>query len=115
MLGWFLRLDRERRLRPVALGTAEADRLLADLAEDVRWASWHLVSPDGHRFSAGDGLPPMLRLLPGGRGPAAIGAAAQPLTNAFYRAVAGNRGRLGPRISDDAKRRADELIRERSA
>ena len=115
MLGWFLRLDRERRLHPVALGTAEADRLLADLTEEVRWASWHLVSPAGDRFSAGEGLPPLLRLLPGGRGPAALAAAVQPVTNAAYRWVAEHRTLIGPLVSARAKRRADELIAERSA
>ena len=40
-----LALDRAHRLRPVALGTPEADALLADMAPDERAASWHLVSP----------------------------------------------------------------------
>ena len=70
-LAAILTADRDRRLRPLALGTAEADRLLADLTPEQRAASWHLVSPDGHRESAGAAGAPLLRLLPGGALPAA--------------------------------------------
>ena len=74
-LAQLLALDRRRRLRPVALGTPEADALLADLTPEQRAASWHLVSPDGRRWSAGAAAPPLLRLLPGGRLPAAVACA----------------------------------------
>jgi predicted DCC family thiol-disulfide oxidoreductase YuxK len=114
-MAWVLRLDRNHRVRPAALDSPEADEALADLAPAVRGASWHLVSPEGQRFSAGAGLPPLLRLLPGGRIPGAVAAALQPLTNLLYRAVANSRSLLGPRVTDKAKRRADELIAERSA
>jgi len=114
-LGWVLRLDRDRRLRPIPLGNPEAGELLADLPADARAASWHLVSPDGQRFSAGEGLPPLLRLLPGGHAPASIAAAVQPLTNRAYRLVADHRTVFGKPVTANAKRRADELIAERSA
>jgi predicted DCC family thiol-disulfide oxidoreductase YuxK len=78
-------------------------------------ASWHLVSPDHRRFSAGEAAPPLLRLIPGGRVPAALLAAAQPLTNRAYRWLAAHRSTVGRPISDEAKRRADELIAERRA
>ena len=67
-LAQLLALDRRQRLRPVALGTSEANGLLADLDPEARAASWHLVSPDGRRWSAGEAAPPLLRLLPGGTG-----------------------------------------------
>ena len=54
---------RHGRLRPRAIQSAEAETLLSDLGPDERLASWHLVSPDGERFSAGSGLAPLLRLL----------------------------------------------------
>src|ERR1700761_1651241 len=60
-----------RALRPLPLGTAEADRLLADLTEEQRDASWHLVI-DGRRHSAGAALAPALGLLPRGGRPAAL-------------------------------------------
>src|SRR5712672_1353059 len=79
-LGRLLALDRRRRLRPVALGTEQADALLAGLDPQRRAASWHLVSPDGRRWSAGAAAAPLLRLLPGGRLPARVLAAAPRLT-----------------------------------
>ena len=88
-------LDRARRLRPVALGTPEADALLADVAPDERAASWHLVSPAGERTSAGAAAPPLLRLLPGGRVPAALLERMPGLTDRAYRWVAGHRSWLG--------------------
>src|SRR5256885_17202077 len=70
-LGVLLRLDHRHRLLPVKLATTRAQELLSDLTHDQRMASWHLVSPDGRRWSAGPALPRGLRLLPGGGLPAA--------------------------------------------
>jgi predicted DCC family thiol-disulfide oxidoreductase YuxK len=90
-----LALDGAHRLRPVALGTPEADALLADMAPDERAASWHLVSPAGRRTSAGAAAPPLLRLLKGGRLPAALLARMPRLTDRTYRWVAEHRAWLG--------------------
>ena len=57
-LAQVLALDRDHQLRPVALGTQEADRLLSDLSEAQRNASWHLISPGGQRASAGAAAAP---------------------------------------------------------
>jgi predicted DCC family thiol-disulfide oxidoreductase YuxK len=96
---WSLRrvlaLDRARRLRPVALGTPEADGQLADLTPAVRAASWHLVSPDGVRTSAGEAAPPLLRLLRGGRILAAVLERMPGVTDRAYRWVAEHRSWLG--------------------
>jgi predicted DCC family thiol-disulfide oxidoreductase YuxK len=109
-LAQLLALDRTRRLRPVALGTAEADALLADLDPGQRAASWHLISPRGWRWSAGAAAPPLLRLLPGGRGPAALLQAAPKLSERAYRWVADHRSTLGRAIPDRAKKRASARI-----
>jgi predicted DCC family thiol-disulfide oxidoreductase YuxK len=90
-----LALDRARRLRPVPLGTPEADALLADVPPEERAASWHLVSPAGERTSAGAAAPPLLRLLPGGRVPAALLARMPGPTDRAYRWVAEHRSWLG--------------------
>ena len=90
VLAW----DRRGRLRPVALGDPEADRLLADLDREQRMASWHLVAPDGARFSAGEAVAPLLRLLPGGAPAAAVAERFPALTEAAYRFVAAHRGAL---------------------
>ena len=109
-----LALDRRRRLRPLALGTPEADGLLADLSVEQREESWHLVAPDGRRWSAGAASPPLLRLLPGGRVPAAVLAAAPGATERVYRWVSDHRSTFSRLIPDAAKRRADRLIADRT-
>jgi predicted DCC family thiol-disulfide oxidoreductase YuxK len=109
-LSLVLGLDRRRRLVPVALGTAAADDLLADLSPDERERSWHLVAPSGERTSAGAGAPPLLRLLPGGRGPAGLLAGAPALTERAYRWVADHRSTLSRAVPSGSKRRATERI-----
>jgi predicted DCC family thiol-disulfide oxidoreductase YuxK len=109
-----LALDADRRLRPIALGTPEADELLADLTEEQRNASWHLVSPDGRRASAGAAAVPLARLLRG-TGPLAPVLDQMPtLTERGYRWVADHRSWFGRLVTDGAKRRADAAIRQRA-
>jgi predicted DCC family thiol-disulfide oxidoreductase YuxK len=114
-LSLLLRADRHRRLRPLALGTPEADELLADLTPEQRSASWHLVSPDGRRASAGAGLPAVLVLLPGGRVPASVLARQPGVTERGYRWVADHRSKLSRVLPRSAKRRATRLIDDRGA
>ena len=115
LLALLLRADTHRRLRPLALHTPEADRLLADLTPAQRDASWHLVDPAGQRESAGAATPPLLRLLPGGAAPAALLAIAPPVTERAYRLVADNRSTLGPLIPGAVKDRAGALVARRTA
>jgi predicted DCC family thiol-disulfide oxidoreductase YuxK len=114
-LAQLLRLDRRSRLRPVALGTDAADAILVDLTPEQRAASWHLVSPDGRRWSAGTAAPQLLRLLPLGRLPAAALSRAPRLTERAYRWAADHRPLLSRAIPDRAKQRADALIARREA
>ncbi|HEX3362754.1 MAG TPA: hypothetical protein VHS74_17300 [Solirubrobacterales bacterium] len=97
-------------LRPLPLGTAEADRLLADLAVEQRNASWHLVDDAGRRNSAGAALAPALSLLPGGRIPASLVARMPHITERAYRWVADHRGLLGRFVPERARRWADRVI-----
>jgi predicted DCC family thiol-disulfide oxidoreductase YuxK len=114
-LGRLLALDRRHALRPVELGSQEADTLLADMPPGERAASWHLVAPDGRRWSAGAAAQPLLRLLPGGRPPAALLARAPRLTERGYRWVADHRSTLGRLIPARAKTRADARIAQATA
>jgi predicted DCC family thiol-disulfide oxidoreductase YuxK len=109
-LALLLRADRRRRLRPLALGTEQADRLLADLQPEQRAASWHLVWPDGRRQSAGAAVPGVLELLPGGAGPAAVLARFPEQTERGYRWVADHRSTLSRLLPSGAKRRATGVI-----
>jgi predicted DCC family thiol-disulfide oxidoreductase YuxK len=113
LLAGLLRWDRGGRLQPVALQRPAADELLADLVPAQRMASWHLISPTGRRVSGGDAIPLLLRLLPGGRVPAAVFERLPRLTERGYRWVAEHRSRLSSLVPRRAKRRAGERVRRR--
>jgi predicted DCC family thiol-disulfide oxidoreductase YuxK len=111
LLAW----DRGRRLRPIAIQSAEGERLLGDLNEEERLGSWHLVAPTGRRNSAGAAAPILLRGLPGGGPLAALLERFPKATLRCYAWLARHRGTLGRPIPAGAKRRADERIRQRQA
>ena len=115
LLSGLLRWDSDRLLRAIPLQGAEAGGLLADLEEAERLASWHLISPDGTRRSGGDAIAPLLRLLPGGRLPAAAFARFPAATGPGYRWVAEHRSGLSRWVPSGAKRRARENVRDREA
>jgi predicted DCC family thiol-disulfide oxidoreductase YuxK len=115
LLAPLLRADSARRLRPLALGAPEADRLLADLSVEQRNASWHLVDPAGRRTSAGAAAPPLLRLLPHGALPAALLARVPGTTERAYRFVAEHRSPIGRLVPSAAKRRATGVLVRRTA
>jgi predicted DCC family thiol-disulfide oxidoreductase YuxK len=91
VLAW----DRRDRLTPLALQDDDAERLLAAVPERERSESWHLIASDGHVYSAGEAVAPLLRLLPGGRPLAAVAAAFPRSTNRAYYLIARNRSTLG--------------------
>ena len=113
-LGKVLAWDRRRAVRPVALGTEEATRLLGDMPAAERYSSWHLVEEGGAVRSAGAWFQPLLRLLPGGSPLAALAGRFPSATERAYRTVSGNRGIFGKLVTDGAKRRADARIGERT-
>lgn len=112
-LGKVLAWDRRGRIRPVSLQSKEAEQLLGGMPAERRFGSWHLVDSEGELHSAGAGIAPLLRLLPGGRPLAAIAARLPRAMERGYRWIAGNRSRWGKLVTDGAKRRADERIADR--
>jgi len=98
----FLSRDRDGRIRAVPLQSPEADVLLKGMDVKTKMASWHLVKPDGTVYSAGAAVAPLLRLLPRGRGLAAVAGAMPPVTGVAYRFVARNRTKLGKLIGSQA-------------
>ena len=112
-LGKVLAWDRRGRIRPVSLQSKEAEERLAGMPEDERFGSWHLVDGDGELHSAGAGIEPLLRLLPGGKPFAALAARTPDLMERGYRFISGNRSLWGKAVTDGAKRRADRRIASR--
>jgi predicted DCC family thiol-disulfide oxidoreductase YuxK len=97
-----LRWDRHRRLRAAPIQSEEGDRLLADLSEERRLASWHLVTPDGRRSSGGAATAPLARLLPGGALIAFLAETFPRTTDRLYRWLALHRDALGRRLGEEA-------------
>jgi predicted DCC family thiol-disulfide oxidoreductase YuxK len=56
--------DTRKRLRTATLDSEEADRLLADLPDEVRKGSYHLVEEDGRISSGREGVGRLLEVLP---------------------------------------------------
>lgn len=84
------RWDRGRRLTDDLI-QRHADGLLADLPEEQRLASWHVVHPDGRRESAGDALRAVLERLPGAAPAAWLARRLPGPTDRAYRWMAGHR------------------------
>ncbi len=108
-LAALLRWDRHGRLRPVALGSEEADALLRGMPEDQRMASWHLVE-GGAVHSAGAAFPPVFARLPGGRPLARLTERFPRASERAYRWVADHRSLLGRCLPAAARRWADRVI-----
>jgi predicted DCC family thiol-disulfide oxidoreductase YuxK len=109
-LAQVLRLDRRGVLRPLPLQDPEAELLLPGMTGEERMASWHLVCDDGRVYSGGDAFAPLLRLIPRGGPFARVLAAFPALADVGYRAVAGQRSRLGRLIPARSAARARERI-----
>jgi predicted DCC family thiol-disulfide oxidoreductase YuxK len=97
-----LRWDRHGRLRAAPIQSEEGDRLLVDLTDGERLGSWHLVTPDGRRYSGGAAAGPMARLLPAGAAVAFLAETFPRTTDRVYRWVARNRDALGRRLGEQA-------------
>jgi predicted DCC family thiol-disulfide oxidoreductase YuxK len=108
-LALLLRWDTRRRLRPVALGSEEADALLDGMPEDERMASWHLVEA-GRVHSAGAAFPPVFTRLPGGGPFARVTERFPGATDRLYRWVADHRWLLGRPVPASACQWADRVI-----
>ena len=111
-LAALLCLDTHHRLRPVALGSDEADALLRGMPEDERMASWHLVEPDGTIHSAGAAFPPVLRLLPRGTRLARLAARFPHASERAYRWLTDHRSAFGRPLPKRLRRWADRVISE---
>lgn len=95
-----MRMDRDERLRPVAIQCEEGQRLLTEVPAEHRLDSFHLLTPGGTVVSGGSAAEPLARLLPAGDVTARFFGRFPDGTDRAYRWVARHRrtlGRLGLR------------------
>ncbi len=105
-----LRLDRDRRLRLIAIQSPAGERLLADVAPELRLESAHLIDGDGKLFSGGDAAAPIAAALPSlARTAPLLGRLSRPV-NASYKLVAANREQFGRLVGSSSRERADRAI-----
>jgi predicted DCC family thiol-disulfide oxidoreductase YuxK len=112
-LAWLLRWDRARTLRPVPIQSEDGARLLAEISEEQRLASWHVCDERGARRSGAAAFAPVLQRLPGGAPLAALAASSPRASEAAYAWVARHRSGLGRLVSAHAKRRSRAVIAAR--
>lgn len=89
-------LDRQRQL--ALLPFEDAASYLAGIPDEERYSSWHLIDPDGRRFTRGQGGLVLLERLPATRllGRAIPGR----LADRLYDVIARHRDRLGHLVPD---------------
>jgi predicted DCC family thiol-disulfide oxidoreductase YuxK len=90
-----LRLDRRNELEAVSIQGLYGADVLSSMPPRERLESWHVRSPGGRIWSGGEAVPVLLRLLPGGKGPARVAARFPRIVDRLYRFVARNRSTLG--------------------
>jgi predicted DCC family thiol-disulfide oxidoreductase YuxK len=112
-LAVLLRWDAQHRLRPVPLGSDEANALLRDMPEEQRMASWHLVEQGGAVHSAGAAFPALFAQLPGARPLARLTSRYPRASERAYRWVAGHRSILGRPFPAATRQWADAQLSSR--
>lgn len=110
MMAVVLAADRGQRVRPRAIQSDAGRQLLDGLSSVEQLASWHLLTPEGTRFSGGTAIPALAGILPGG-------GLTQPLLSRMpttldraYRWVAHHRVGLSRAIPAELKRRAGRSV-----
>jgi len=105
-----LRLDRDRRLRLHAIQSPLGQRLLADVPEDLRLESAHLIDGEGKLFSGGEAAAPIAAALPRLAPTAPLLRRLSRPVNASYNLIAANRVRIGRLVGNSSRERADRAI-----
>ncbi|MGZ5289868.1 MAG: thiol-disulfide oxidoreductase DCC family protein [Actinomycetota bacterium] len=94
--------DRAESVAFRSIQAAERAGMLETIEPVSRYASWHVVTPDGRIWSGGAAVPPLTRRLPGGRALAAIAEAFPDGTDHLYRFLARHRDRFGTALGQRA-------------
>jgi predicted DCC family thiol-disulfide oxidoreductase YuxK len=110
MMAVVLACDRRSRVRPLAIQSGPGQQMLHELPSVVQLASWHVVAPDGTRWSGGAAIPPLLRILPFGRLTRRVALRFPRALDHGYEWVARNRVALSRPIPAELKLRASRSV-----
>ena len=113
VLAGLLAFDRDERLRPVALQSDEAERLLPGQTLEERLNAVAFAAPDAEPAAGGAAVSALLRELRGGKPLARLLERAPGATERAYRLVADNRSTLSKGVPAALKRRADAALARR--
>ncbi len=94
--------DRHARLAFSSIQAADRAGRLDAIPPELRYESWHLITPDARIWSSGAAVAPMMRRLPGGPTIAAIADTFPGTIERAYRFVARHRRRLGAILGQQA-------------
>jgi predicted DCC family thiol-disulfide oxidoreductase YuxK len=110
LLDW----DVRRRLRPVAIQSGEGRRLLAEMPEEDRLRSAHVIDADGRVRSGGAAVEVVARALPAGAPVGWVAGLLPGPTERAYRWVADHRTGLSRFVPGVLKERARGRIAARA-
>ena len=105
-----LRLDRDRRLRLIAIQSPLGERMLADVPTELRLESAHLIDADGTLLSGGEAAAPIAAALPSLARTAPLLRRLSRSVNGGYNLVAANREQFGRLVGRSSRERADQAI-----
>ncbi len=105
-----LRLDRDRRLRLIAIQSPLGERMLADVPTELRLESAHLIDADGTLLSGGAAAAPIAAALPSLARTAPLLRRLSRPVNGGYKLVAANREQFGRLVGRSSRERADQAI-----
>jgi predicted DCC family thiol-disulfide oxidoreductase YuxK len=111
--GVLIAWDRDDRLLPIPIQGPEGATLLAELTPQARLDSFHLVTPDGARYSGGPAFVPLFELLPWGRRLAKLAARFDRAPAKGYDLVSKYRATLLKLIPGPARRWGEEHLDKR--
>ncbi|HXP38001.1 MAG TPA: DCC1-like thiol-disulfide oxidoreductase family protein [Solirubrobacteraceae bacterium] len=109
-IAWALRHDARQRLVAVPIQSQLGAELLAELDEDERLRSAHVIDEHGARRSGGAAAADVLSTLAPTRALGRLANLAPAPTSLLYGYVASHRHGVGRFVGVSARRRADELL-----
>lgn len=113
-MAWAVRHDRRNLLVTVPIQSQLGCELLADVEPGDRLRSAHVVGDDGRRRSAGAAAAEVLGVLSQTQGLARLAHRLPRTTALLYGVVAKRRNGFGRLVGDEARLRADRLLRATS-